>query len=229
MVSTTSGTTAFNLDVDDVIEQALQPLGGEHQSGIGSDTARRVLNLVLIQMQNKNIPLHKLDFIDQALTEDDGEYTLAASVVDILKCSIQKDSEVLALPISRRGLKEYQDIPNKTQGGRPSLYTVERLIGGINLILWPIPDDTGPFTAKLLVAKRVEDISASYQKIDIPYRYLPLLIKWLSYELACSKPGIPDNLKDRLKMDLKDAKPNTFDEYRERTDFVITPHIPSGR
>ena len=57
MAAVTSNQTLFSLDVDDIIEHALLPLGGEHQSGIQAEQNRRTLNLLLIKLQNKNIPL----------------------------------------------------------------------------------------------------------------------------------------------------------------------------
>ncbi len=228
MASTTSGTTSFSLDVDEIIEQALDPLGKEHASGIDMRKARRVLNLVLIELQNKNIPLHKLDFVDQALSISDPDYTLSAGITDILECSIQKSGEDVALPIERRGLREYQDIPMKTMEGRPNLFTTERNSSGVTVIFWPVPESNS-FTAKMLVVKRVEDINASYQKVDLPYRYLPLLVKWLSYELAKGKQGIGEEIKARLEKDYKECMPDTFDEDRERTDIIFKPGGVSGR
>lgn len=225
MVSTTSGTTTFSMDVDEIIEQALDPLGGEHTSGIDVSKARRVLNLLLIQMQNKEIPLNKLTFITQALVASTATYTLDASVSDVFDCSISTNNT--DLPIQRYGLRQYQDIPNKLQAQRPNLFVTQRNNNAVSITFWPVPDTT--YTAKLLVAKRVEDINASYQKVDLPYRYLPLLVKWLSYELALTKPSIPENLRARLQSDYQQYLPDTLTEDGERTDFTIVPGIRSGK
>ena len=216
------------MDVEEIIEQALEPLGGEHTSGVDASKARRALNLVLIQLQNKNIPLHKIDFLDQALTTDDPDYLLSASVVDILECNIEDSDEDRSIPISRIGLKEYQKQPIKDQSGRPQYFVTERNTAGVTVTFWPVPED-GTYTAKMLVTKRIEDVTASYQRVDLPYRYYPLLVKWLSYELSLTKQGIPDTLRDRLKREYLEAMPDTFEEDRERVDFIFTPYIPSGR
>lgn len=225
MVTNTSGTTAFTMDVDDIIEQALDPLGGEHTSGIDALKARRVLNLILIQMQNKNIPLNKLDFAEQVLNPTEASYILDASISDVLKCSISylNTGVPTDLPIQRYSLKEYQDIPNKEQSQRPNTFTTQRFNNAVTLTFWPVPDNLTTYTAKMLVSKRIEDITASYQKVDLPYRYLPLLIKWLTYDLSVSKQGIPEDLRQRLEKDYKEYLPDTFEEDRERTDFVVRP------
>lgn len=223
MSSTTSGTTSFSLDVDEILEQALEPLGKEHTSGIEASKARRVLNLVLIQLQNKNIPLSKLDYVTQALSSDTATYTLNAAYQDVLKVSVNHSSFDVDTPLSRVGLKEYQDLPKKAQTGiQPNMFTTERGANAVDITFWPVPDNA-LCTAKMLVSKRIEDITAAYQKIDLPVRYLPLLIKWLTYELSLTRPGIPDTIKDRAKQDLNEAMPDTFDEDRERTDFIIVP------
>ena len=221
MTTTTSGTVDFSMDVDDILDEALQPLGGEYTSGLEAQKARRTLNLILIQLQNKNIPLHKLGFIVQPLTEDVSSYVLDTSVVDVLECSINKSTEEHDLPISRYGLREYQQIPDKTQSGRPNLFTTQRNSSGVTSIFWPVPED-GTYTAKLLVSKRVEDVNAAYQKVDLPYRYYPLLVKWLSYQLSLHKQGVPEEIRQRLKNEWTEAMPDTFDEDRERTDFTVT-------
>jgi hypothetical protein len=217
MVSTTSGTTSFNLDVDEIIEQALTPLGGEHVSGEEAKKARRALNLVLINLQNKNIPLSKLDFETINLVAGTQKYTLSTGVEDILECSLETDS--YEMPMTRVGLKEWQRFPIKSQSGKPLQFVTERSRDSTSITFWPIPDFTYDVTA--LVSKRIEDVTASYQKVDINTRYLPLLIAWLSYELSKTRAGIDEAIKTRLENDYLKLLPDTFDEDRERVDIQI--------
>ncbi len=228
MVSTTSGTTTFSMDVNVLIDQALLPSGGEHVSAIDAQKARAVLNLLLIQLQNKNIPVSKIDTIEQALTASIATYTLDADVFDVVSININKDGEDTDLAISRCGVKEYHRITNKTQENRPNRFMTERLRDAVDVTFWPVPD-LETYTAKLLVYKRIEDINAAYQKVDLPTRYLPLINKWLAYELALNRPGVPDTVKDRLKMEYKEVYADTVEEDRERTDFTITLGGISGR
>ncbi len=226
MVSPTSGSHTFNLDVDELLEEALDKLGGEHTSGIDAEKARRKLNLVLIQMQNKQIPLSKLAFVDQAITAGTTAYTLDGSISDVLQCTLELDDNTTAL--SRYGVKDYHRIPNKTTTGRPTVFFTERLRNDVTVNFWPVPN-LSTYTAKLLVSKRIEDVTASYQKLDIPVRYLPLLEKWLAYEIALSIPGFPADQKALLKAEYLEAMPDTFEEDRERVDFRIRPGGISGR
>jgi len=226
MASTTSGTVSFTMDVDDIIRHALIPLGGEHTSGIQMEEARVSLNLLLIELQNKNIPLSKLDTVPLTLLINTQEYDLDVSVVDVLSATLLKDNT--ETPLERWGAKLWHDIPNKTTKQRPTLFSTDRLKDNVRIKFWPIPND-GTYTSKLLVSKKVEDITASYQKIDIATRYLPLIIKWLSYELALTGPSTDKDLVALLKLRLDEVMPDTFEEDRERTNFSVTPGGICGR
>jgi hypothetical protein len=81
----------------------------------------------------------------------------------------------------------------------------------------------------MLVSKRIEDITASYQKLDLSYRYLPLVKKWLAYELARTRQGVPADIKAELRQAYLEAMPDTFDEDRERVDTIIIPGGIRGR
>ena len=177
MASTTSGLTFFTMDVDDIIRQALLPLGGEHTSGIESRDARITLNLLLIELRNKNIPLHKIDTITLPLQQDVSTYTLSSDIEDVLELTLERDNTETKL--ERYGLKEFHMIPQKELKQRPTVYTTERLLNSVKVKFWPIPNDNA-YTTNLLVFKKIEDITASYQKLDVPTRYLPLIVKWLS-------------------------------------------------
>jgi hypothetical protein len=229
MTSTTSGTTNFTLDVDELIEQALEPVGGEWSGGDEQSRARRTLNLILIKLQNKRVPLHKIDDVSVTLNATDQEYTLPAAVSDVLEGTLKTTSEGTEKPLERWGLREWHDIPKKTQPGPPSLFVVERKADTVNVKFWPKPDQDSTWTAELQVIKRIEDITASYQKVDLPYRYYPLLVAWLSYDLSMTRQGVDELTKNRLKNELNEILTDTFDEDGERTDFYIRPGGISGK
>ena len=53
----TSGTTAFNLDLNNLIEEAFERCGAELRTGYDMRTARRSLNLLTIEWANRGINL----------------------------------------------------------------------------------------------------------------------------------------------------------------------------
>lgn len=218
MTSTTSGTSSFSLDVDELIDQAKLGLGGEHVSAVDSVNARRTLNLLLIQLQNKNIPISKLRIDTLALTQGTTSYTVTSDVVDVLTCSIKLSGT--EIPITRYGIKEYNNIPRKDTQNRPNLYTVQRLDDQVNILFWPVPNNNN-YSASMVNSIKIQDINAAYQKVDLSTRYLPLLVKWLTYDLACITVGIPEEIKNRAEKDYKECMTDTFDEDRERSDFIV--------
>ena len=57
----TSGTTTFNLDLSDIMEEAYELCGLTMRSGYDYRTARRALNLIFLEWQNKGLNLWKID------------------------------------------------------------------------------------------------------------------------------------------------------------------------
>jgi hypothetical protein len=226
MPSTTSGTTDFSLDVDELIEDALESVGGEHTSGNEARKIRRKLNLILIELQNKGVPINKVDNESVTLIDGQSEYDLDPSISSVLQLNYkQNDVEV---PLTRYGEKDYHQIPVKSTSSRSSVWSTRRGTNNVTLRLWPTPNaDTD--SVEMLVARRIEDVTASYQRLDLPYRFLPLLSRWLAYEVALMRDGVDPQKRQELKMNYMESMTDTFDEDRERVDMVIRPTIPSGR
>jgi len=226
MPSTTSGTTDFSLDVDELIEDAFEPLGGEHISGGEARKARRKLNLILIKLRNKGIPVSKMDNESVTLVPGQREYELDESIDAVLQLNYkQSDTET---PLTRYGEKEYHQIPTKDQSpGRSSVYTTERNRDNIRLLLWPAPAEAD--SVEMLVSRKIEDITAQYQRVDLPSRFLPLISDWMAYEAAYMRAGVDPNMIQLLKMRLDETMNDTFEEDRERVDFIIRPQGISGR
>ena len=53
----TSGTAAFNLDLNDLFEEAFERCGKQLRSGYDFRTARRSMNLLTIEWANRGINL----------------------------------------------------------------------------------------------------------------------------------------------------------------------------
>ena len=58
---TRSGTDAFNLNVNELIEEAFERCGAELRTGYDFRTARRSLNLLTIEWSNRGISLWTID------------------------------------------------------------------------------------------------------------------------------------------------------------------------
>src|SRR6056300_89198 len=113
---TTSGTTAFDMDFTEIAEEAWERAGREMRSGYDLRTARRSMNLMTIEWQNRGINMWTIDEGTLALTEGTSEYTLPADTIDLLEQQIRTGSGNVAtqsdLTISRISVSTYASIPN---------------------------------------------------------------------------------------------------------------------
>ena len=74
----TSGTTTFNPDVNEYIEEAFERCGAELRSGYDFRTARRSLNLMFADWSNRGINMWTIEQGTQTLTQGTATYTLPA-------------------------------------------------------------------------------------------------------------------------------------------------------
>ena len=134
-----SGSTDFELDVSDYIEEAFERCGLEVRTGYDLKTAKRSLNLMLAEWANRGLNSWTIAQRSQALTESDGEYNLGTDVIDILSLVLRRDGTDYSLErLSRTG---YLTIPTKTTTGRPSQFFLDRQLTP-NLKVWPIPENS---------------------------------------------------------------------------------------
>ena len=133
---TTTGSTLFNMDFTEIAEEAWERAGREMRSGYDLRTARRSMNLMTIEWQNKGINMWTMEqgFIN--LTPGLATYALPTDTIDLLEQVIrtgQNSSSTQAdLTITRISVSTYATIPNKLQQARPIQVWVQRLSGQVN-------------------------------------------------------------------------------------------------
>tara|TARA_R110000868_G_scaffold126509_2_gene333658 strand:+ start:97 stop:1026 length:930 start_codon:yes stop_codon:yes gene_type:complete len=133
---TTTGSTLFNMDFTEIAEEAWERAGREMRSGYDLRTARRSMNLMTIEWQNKGINMWTMEqgFIN--LVPGLATYALPTDTIDLLEQVIrtgQNSSSTQAdLTITRISVSTYATIPNKLQQARPIQVWVQRLSGQVN-------------------------------------------------------------------------------------------------
>jgi len=133
---TTTGSTLFNMDFTEIAEEAWERAGREMRSGYDLRTARRSMNLMTIEWQNKGINMWTMEegFID--LTPGLATYALPTDTIDLLEHVIRtganSSSTQADLTITRISVSTYATIPNKLQQARPIQVWVQRLSGQVN-------------------------------------------------------------------------------------------------
>ena len=228
-VTTTSGTTAFNLDLGDIVEEAFERCGSEMRTAYDMRTARRSLNLLFADWANRGVNLWTLDSGTVALVASTATYTLPADTVDLLDSVIRVNSGVVATqsdrPISRISNSVYSTIPNKLSTGYPIQMVVTRAGAAPTVTLWPVPDSAETYTLVYWRMRRIQDAGPSADVTsDIPFRMLPPLASGLAYYLAFKLPGAAERIPV-LKEVYDEDWGRASDEDREKATLRIVPHI----
>lgn len=196
---TTTGTTAFNLDLSDIVEEAFERAGLELRSGYDMRTARRSLNLLTIEWANRGVNLWTIEQGSIALSSGTATYDLPADTIDLLEHVIRTGSGATQtdLTITRISVSTYSSIPNKNAQGRPIQVWVQRNTGadypttGVlypKVTVWPVPDTSTPYTFVYWRLRRLQDAGDGNNTPDIPFRFLPCLVSGLAYYLALKEP-----------------------------------------
>jgi hypothetical protein len=189
---TTSGTAAFNLDLNEVVEEAFERCGSELRTGYDLRTARRSLNLLFADWANRGVNLWTLDSGTIPLIQGTATYNLPADTVDLLEHVIRTGSgnasTQIDVTITRISNSTYSSIPNKLQQARPIQVWVNRQITP-QITVWPTPDQTGVYQFIYWRLRRIQDAGdgGTYTQ-DIPFRFLPCLVSGLAYYLALKIP-----------------------------------------
>jgi len=223
----TSNTTTFNLDIDEIIEEAHERAGlGRSYSGGDYRTARRSLNLLAQEFSNRGVNLWTVQEATQALSQDTSSYTLPSDTVAILDHVIRTGTGTSQsdITINRISVGEYASITSKNTTGRPTKIYIERLRDAPVINLWPVPNNN-TYTLVYYKIRRIHDSAngGEYQ-YDAPTRFLPAIISGLSYQLALKNPNVVERVQ-LLKGLYEEDFQRAAEEDRDRSDFKIVPVV----
>jgi hypothetical protein len=223
----TSGTTNFNLDLADIFEEAFERAGSELRSGYDYKTARRSLDLLMLEWQNRGLNLWTVRDATQTLTAGTASYDLTSEKQDIIEGLLRTDagdtSKQSDLTMQRISVSQYAHQTNKLTQGRPLQYYVERKPTGLTIHFWPVPDATTTYTFAYYYLDRIEDTGKpASNNMDVPARYLPCMVAGLAYQIASKKPesmGIAPALKEVYEEQWNLAA----DASREKASLYMAP------
>ena len=218
-----SGTYNFNLDIDEVIQEATEMIGGEDTLGHEPASARRSINLMLKDWQNRGILLWTTSTTLVTVAVSTTAYDLSSNVINALEVVISRDNTDIKL--TRITPEEYLIIPAKTQTGRPSQYSIRRGRDNPVMSLWPIPENSTDIL-KIETVTELQDVNKSaIQNADLPKRFLPPLTCGLSYYMAMKRPGVADTRIVMLKTNYEETLARAMEEDRERASLYLLPRL----
>lgn len=230
---TTSGTTTFDLNLNELVEEAFERCGAELRSGYDLRTARRSLNLLTIEWANRGINLWTIEQGSIPLVQGQITYDLPADTIDLLEHVVRTQSGQgqTDINISRISVDTYATIPNKNAQGRPIQVWINRQSGadypvdGVKypqINVWPAPEQSDYYTFVYWRLRRIQDAGTGVTTQDIPFRFLPCMVAGLAYHLSMKIPGAMERT-GMLKQMYDEAWQQAADEDREKAALRIAP------
>jgi hypothetical protein len=211
-----SGSTDFELDVSDYIEEAFERCGLEVRTGYDLKSAKRSLNLMLAEWANRGLNQWTIVQRTQALTQSTGVYSLGTDVIDVLSVVVRRDGTDFAL--ERLSRDEYLSIPTKTTESRPNQFFLDRQVTP-QLKLWPIPENSTD-TIIYDALTRMDDADTFINTMDMPFRFYPCLAAGLAYYIAVKRAP---NRVQLLKAIYEEEFERAATEDRDRASFNVVP------
>ena len=233
---TTTGTATFNLDLNDICEEAFERAGSELRTGYDLRTARRSLNLLTIEWANRGINLWTIEQGQIPLVTGQVVYPLPVDTIDLLDQVIRTNagsaSNQTDINISRISESTYSTIPNKLTQGRPIQVWINRQSGattptGVNaptINIWPTPN--APDNQYMFVywrLRRINDAGDGSNTQDIPFRFLPAMVAGLAYYLSVKIQGTDPNRVMGLKADYEQQFQLASEEDRDKSSIRWVP------
>lgn len=237
---TTSGTSGFNLDLSNIVEEAFERCGAELRTGYDLRTARRSLNLLTIEWANRGINLWTIEQGSIPLTQGTITYNLPVDTIDLLDHVVRTGTSQnqTDINITRISVSTYATIPNKNAQGRPIQVWINRQSGadypdGLippgtvtdnpQINVWPCPDQDNFYTFVYWRLRRIQDAGEGGTRTqDIPFRFLNCLVAGLAYYLSMKLPEAMNRI-EMLKADYEQQWEFAAGEDREKAALRLCP------
>lgn len=224
----TSGTTSFDLDIDDIIEEAYERCGVRTNSGYNIKSARRSLNILFSEWGNRGVHLWKVELKNQLLTAGVATYATPQDCSDVLEAYVSTALTITQttndISLDKIDRSAYAALPNKGQQGQPSQYYVNRQINP-TITLYLAPDCAQYTYLKYYYISRIQDAGDYNDQANVPYRFLPCMISGLAYYLG--QKVAPDRVQG-LKLIYEDEIQRALEEDSQRTSSYISPYTYFG-
>jgi hypothetical protein len=178
-MAVTSGSTSFNLDLAELVEEAFERAGSEMRTGYDLRTARRSLNLMFSDWANRGVNTWTIEQGVINLVPGQNTYALPNDTVDLLEHVIRTQANQTAnqadLTITRISVSTYATLPNKLQQARPIQVWVQRLDGQTTAPITTLASGISATDTTITLTSTEGLAAAGFIKIDsetINYGYI---------------------------------------------------------
>jgi hypothetical protein len=217
-----SGSTDFELDVSDYIEEAFERCGLEVKTGYDLRTAKRSMNLLFADWANRGLNQWTIVQRTQTVTQGTSDYTLDADVIDVLSMVVRQGTgtDQTDISMTRISRDDYLNVPNKNTQARPTQFFIDRQITPV-MKVWPTPNNSTD-TIVFDCLTRIDDADTQTNTIDVPFRFYPCLAAGLAYYLSVKRAPERTQL---LKAMYDEEFDRALSEDRDRSSFNIAPSL----
>ena len=242
-------TSSFNPDVSELVEEAYDIAGAELRSGYDLRSARRSLNMLMLEWQNKGINLWTVDEEMIAEKSDDTDltnnflekgvasYNVPIGTISILNMVLRTNdgntSTQADYTLSRISEPTYSQIPAKLTEARPVQFYFQRLEvqdtgptgsdRNSQITVWPVPDKNSEYKIVFWRLKRIQDVGGNAANtMEVPDRFLPALVAGLAVKVAMKTPGLESRVAS-LQANYNQIFSEAADEDRVKTSFRFVP------
>jgi len=220
----TSGTTTFDLSVDELIIEAYERNAVTSPTGLQLRSARRSLNLLLADLNNRDLHLFKRVQTTFNTVASTTSYTLANSILDVSDMTIFSGGTTGSeISVSRLTQSEYTALPNKSNEARPSQYYLDRERDASVLFLFTTPDKV--YKINYFGYTRIEDVGDYTNSIDVPVKFLPAVATGLAFMLSEKLPTLDTARTALFKARYDEEVLRVIQEDEERTSLYLTPNL----
>ena len=184
-------------DLSELFEEAFERAGLEMRSGYDLKTARRSLNLLTLEWQNRGLNLFTIESGTVPLVSGTSVYNLPADTIDIIEHQLRTGTgeSQIDTALERISVSTYAQQTNKNITGRPTQIFVQRKAAETTVTLWPVPDSTTSYTLLYYRMKGIDGLASGISGgAAIPPRFVPALVSGLAYLIAMKKPQAADRI-----------------------------------
>jgi hypothetical protein len=221
-----SGSKNFELDVAEYIEEAFERCGLELRTAYDLKTAKTQFKFLLAEWANRG--LKSVDYFTNIYCSNTRHKFIQlrcnhpTAVIDVLDAFIRRTTNGTPsdLQMNQISRSEYAAVPDKTAQGRPSQYFVDKQITP-KIYLYNAPENS---TDVLYVNRimRMDDVDASTNTVQMPFRFYPCLSAGLAYYLSLKKaPERTGMLKQLYEEEFERA----LSQDEDRASFRATPDL----
>ncbi|RPG49528.1 MAG: hypothetical protein CBC64_005935 [Gammaproteobacteria bacterium TMED104] len=217
-----SGSTNFEPNVTEFIEEAFERCGIELRTGYDLRTAKRSINIMLAEWANRGLNQWTIEQTTQTVTEGTNSYSLNSNVIDILDMVVRRTTNSVNTDtnMSRISRSEYLNIPNKDTKARPNQFFFDKQTTPA-IKVYPTPENS---TDILVFNKlvRMDDADTATNTMDLPFRFYPCFAAGLAYYISIKRaPQRTAELKAIYEEEFRRAA----DQDEDKASFRLRPYL----